>query len=220
MKTILCFGDSNTFGWNPETMTRFPKSQRWPMRMQKLLGPDYHVVEEGLGGRTTVFDDPVDAGRCGRDYLLPCIQSHQPLDLVILMLGTNDTKRTYSPSVFSITRGMEELIKILKNPYNWDSMRPPQILVVSPILIADNVEESWLYELFGSESVELSKRLAPAYEELAGRYDCGFLNAALHATPSPLDMIHIDAEGCKRLASAMAEKAREMLQTTKMEERA
>ena len=89
MKTILCYGDSNTWGLNPETLTRYAPDVRWPGILKQELGSDYAIIEEGLSGRTTVWDDPLEGYKNGKTYLSPCLNSHKPLDLVIIMLGTN-----------------------------------------------------------------------------------------------------------------------------------
>ena len=95
MKTVLCYGDSNTFGYIPETGMRYPRDIRYPGRLKKLLGDEYDVIEEGCNGRTTIHDDPVDGWKNGLDYLKPCLNSHKPVDFVILMLGSNDLKATF-----------------------------------------------------------------------------------------------------------------------------
>ena len=98
MKTVLCYGDSNTWGYIGGTGERFAPEVRWPGVLQAALGGAYRVIEEGLNGRTTVFDDSIEEGRNGETYLRPCLQTHAPIDLVILMLGTNDLKRRFSLS--------------------------------------------------------------------------------------------------------------------------
>ena len=124
MTNILCYGDSNTFGHNPDAVIpgdcRFTRDRRWTGLLQQALGEEYYVIEEGLGGRTTVFNDPSSEGRNGRDWLLPCIQTHQPLDLILFMLGTNDTKVMYSAPVEEIAQGMDTLVKIALNPFSTD----------------------------------------------------------------------------------------------------
>ena len=97
-KHILCFGDSNTYGSSAEKdISRYDENLRWPMLLAKHLGPDYAVIEEGFGGRTTVHDDPVEGGyKSALTYLPPCLMSHNPLDIVVLMLGTNDAKERFS----------------------------------------------------------------------------------------------------------------------------
>jgi lysophospholipase L1-like esterase len=87
VKRILCYGDSNTWGYDPVTQERFDKNERWTGQLSQMLGGNYDVIEEGLNGRTTVWDDPIEGYKNGRDYLIPCLESHKPLDLVIILLG-------------------------------------------------------------------------------------------------------------------------------------
>ena len=101
-KTILCYGDSNTWGYNPVNGLRYPEDVRWTGRLQKLLGPSYRVIEEGCNGRTTVYADPEEGWKCGLTYLCPCLNSHKPIDVVILMLGSNDLKRIFHASAQEI----------------------------------------------------------------------------------------------------------------------
>lgn len=114
MKNILCFGDSNTFGTNPEG-GRHGREVRWPGRLQKLLGDDWYVIEEGMGGRTTVWDDPLEPNRRGIAALPIALTSHRPLDLVIISLGTNDCKAFFHASPKVIARGAEALCKLVLN---------------------------------------------------------------------------------------------------------
>jgi lysophospholipase L1-like esterase len=107
MKVILCYGDSNTWGYDPHTQERFSSRVRWTGVLARQLGEEYHMIEEGLSGRTTVWDDPVEGlHKNGKNYLLPCLESHQPIDLVILMLGTNDLKMRFSVPAADIGRGI------------------------------------------------------------------------------------------------------------------
>ena len=101
MKTILCYGDSNTYGYDPSNGFRYPKNVRWTGVLADLLGPEFTVIEEGCNGRTTVFDDPLEGWKNGLDYLKPCLNSHKPIDLVILMLGSNDLKDIFHASAAS-----------------------------------------------------------------------------------------------------------------------
>lgn len=96
---IVCLGDSNTHGYCADpadcadgSLLRFMKSERWTCRLQASLGEDFLVLEEGLPGRTTVFDDPVEESLSALPYLYPCLMSHAPVSLLVVMLGTNDTK--------------------------------------------------------------------------------------------------------------------------------
>lgn len=215
MKNILCFGDSNTYGFNPDWTSpedmRFQKKERWTGILQNILGEEYDVIEEGLGGRTTAWDDPPTEGRNGLKQIVPLLQTHQPLDAIVIMLGTNDAKRIYSASVMEISRGMEELVKICMNPYNYDVMRAPQILVLSPMLLGERLKESWLGDIFDGDSPDRVKGLAKAYRAIAEKYKCGFLDAAAIVKASDTDSVHIKAAEHKKLAIAVAEKINGMM---------
>ena len=118
MKSILCYGDSNTYGLMPDSPDRYPRDVRWTGILQKKLGEDYYVIEEGLSGRTTLWDDPIEEHKNGKKYLLPCLDSHKPVDLVILMLGTNDLKTRFSLTPFDIGASVEILFLFIV----WDGM--------------------------------------------------------------------------------------------------
>ncbi len=211
MKTILCFGDSNTNGSNPDKgPARHPYDVRWPGRLQRLLGEDYYVIEEGLGGRTTVWDDPLEADRCGKDFLPAALRTHRPLDLVILSLGTNDCKSIFSANARTITRGMGVLVNMVKSFDYGPDGRVPQILLVSPIHMGPDIANS-IFETFDEESAEKVKQLAGLYENLAAQTGCGFLDAAKVAGPGS-DQLHMDGESHRRLAEALVPVIREMLQ--------
>lgn len=81
MKSILCFGDSNTWGYNPRTKERYPRNERWTGMLRQELGDGYEIIEEGLNGRITVWEDPIEEHKNGKEYLIPCLESHQPIDL-------------------------------------------------------------------------------------------------------------------------------------------
>lgn len=208
MKSILCFGDSNTWGYNPEAagmpLCRFAWQQRWTGLLQQQLGEDYQIIEEGLSGRTTVFNDPSAPGRNGLAWLLPCLHTHQPLDLVLIMLGTNDTKSVYGAPAREIATGMERLIQTARNPFHFDCRQPPEVLVVSPIFVGEDIGQSWLWEVFDHSSVEKSKRLPALYKEIAGAYSCHYLSAAELAGPMPGEGIHLDTAGHRALADGFA----------------
>lgn len=109
-KNILCFGDSNTYGYSPEGTGRYPRQERWTGILAQRLGPAYRILEEGLCGRTTVWEDPIEGDKCGIRHLPSCIASHTPLDLVIIMLGTNDFKQRFHVTASDIALSMERLV--------------------------------------------------------------------------------------------------------------
>lgn len=209
MKNILCYGDSNTFGTDPSgKLPRHPRQVRWPGRLQALLGSDYYVIEEGLGGRTTVWDDPLADNRNGLWFLPAALQSHQPLDLVILSLGTNDCKTIFSQNARIITRGMGRLVDTVKR-FPWRDGKVPQILLVSPIAIGEDVEHS-IYECFDRGSIATARQLGPLYAQLAAQTGCAFLDAAQYAAPGA-DQLHMDGASHAALADALAAKVRELV---------
>lgn len=199
MINILCFGDSNTFGTNPAG-GRHDRDKRWPGVLQQLLGSNYYVIEEGMGGRTTVHDDPFEPGRCGKAALPVALQSHKPLDLVILSLGTNDCKLNFNLTPELVARGAEILCQMVKD-FDYGFCRPPKILLVSPIHMGEKLEKC-PFASFDAGSVERTKNLAPWFEAAAKRQGCLFFDAASVAG-SGSDQLHMDEEGHRKLAEAL-----------------
>lgn len=204
MKNILCFGDSNTYGYDPETKLRYDFGERWTGILSRSLLPfGVHVDEEGLCGRTTDFDDLYRPGRKGSDVLPILLESHTP-GYVIIMLGTNDCKSCYKNSPDDIAAGVEKLVHQVR-AYNGNV----KILIVSPILLAEGVGEKGYDEAFDENSVRVSRGLKEAYFSVAKRTGCDFLAASEFASPSAADREHLDRAGHRQLASAIFGKIRE-----------
>ena len=210
-KRILCFGDSNTWGYIP-TGGRYDAHTRWPMRMAELLGAGYAVIEEGFNGRTCVYDDPVEGGfKSGLNYLPPCLMSHNPLDAVAIMLGSNDTKRRFNLTPMTIGQSMMQLVRACKL-YGMDpNGDPPRIVIVAPPPILDNLMQTRHAECFGEQAIAVSKGLGPELHRVSKLLRVDFFDAAPYAEVSRLDAVHMTAEGHLRLAEAMAEKMRQIL---------
>ena len=209
MKNILCYGDSNTFASHP-LGGRHPYEDRWTGRLQTLLGGEYRVIEEGLGGRTTVFDDQIALGRNGRTALPVAIASHNPLDLIVLMLGTNDLKEQYHVTQWDLGKAMEQLMQVINTfPYA-PHYRKPQVLLVSPVTVGEGIEES-PFGCFTYGAVAKSKAFAGIYEPVAKAYGAHFFDAAQVASPSREDQLHMDRESHRALADALAQKIRGIL---------
>lgn len=204
MKSVVCYGDSNTFGSNPHG-GRWGEDVRWTRRLQRILGSEYYIIEEGLGGRETIFDDPFDSSRNGLKGLMYVLKSHRPMDVLIISLGTNDTKTMFNATVRVIVKGYETLITTARNYCIECGCPVPTFLVVSPIFVGDDVESS-PFASFDRSSVEKSHALAPALEAMAKAQGAAFLDASLFASPSTLDSLHMEAEGHEALARAMADK--------------
>lgn len=209
VKNILCFGDSNTFASHP-LGGRHPYDVRWTGRLQALLGEGYRVIEEGLGGRTTVFEDQIAPGRSGRAALPIAIATHNPIDLIILMLGTNDLKEQYSVTMWDLARAMEQLMHIIESYEYAPHYQKPQVLLVSPIAVGEGVEES-PFGCFTYAAVPKSKMFAQTYAPVAKKYGAHFLDAATVARPSAEDQLHMDADSHRALADALAEQVRSIL---------
>lgn len=198
MKNILCFGDSNTYGYIPDGSGRYELSVRYPGVLQEILGADYHVVEEGLCGRTTIYEDPTRYCRKAVDYIEPCLYSHFPLDCIVIMLGTNDCKTVFRAQADEIKDGLAQVIKIIRN------ISAVPVIIVAPILLGEKIWQDNFDPDFDRESLDVSKKLASEYKKLATAERCLFLNTAEFAYPSEADQEHMTPEGHKNLAAALA----------------
>jgi lysophospholipase L1-like esterase len=199
MKQILCFGDSNTYGLIPATKDRYDWNTRWTGILSKKIEKNgYRVVEEGLCGRTTIFEDATRKGRKGANLLPIILETHKPIDTVVLMLGTNDCKTAYGATAEKIGSGIELLIKQIK-----DSDPDINIILVSPIELGEGVWEEGFDTEFNENSVEVSKQLPEVYRKIAERYDTDFVAASDYARPSSEDREHLNEFGHRKLAEAI-----------------
>ncbi len=209
MKTILCYGDSNTWGYNPINKERYSRDERWPGVLRNELGDDVWVIEEGLNGRTTVFDDPIEVHRNGLKYLIPCLDSHQPLDLVILMLGTNDLKKRFSTSAYDVGKGIRLLIDVILVSGSGPGGNAPKILLVSPTPFEKLTEKAELFE--GAE--EKSLRLAGYFAQIAEEYGLAFLDAGLVIKASLIDGFHLEVSEHHKLGLAISQSIQTIFNT-------
>ena len=233
MKTILCYGDSNTWGFNPRTLDRYGPHERWPGVLRDALGPGFHVVEEGLNGRTTCFPDPFDPQLDGKAYLLPCLKSHKPLDLVVLMLGTNDLKTRFSAAAVDIAWGAGVLVDLIQRsqcgppratppatrpapasgstvshplPFVAPPATAPQVLLIAPPPIKPPPDP----EAFAN-AIEKSRQFAIHYRRIAELYDCHYLDAGQVIESGAADGIHLDAAAHAALGQAVARRVQAIL---------
>ncbi len=210
-KHILCFGDSNTHGYCADPsdsadgeLGRFNEEERWTCLLQQHLGDEYLVIEEGLSGRTTVFDDPLHEGLSGIDYLSPCLRSHSPIDLLIIMLGTNDTKERFSANAYAIGKGMERLILSAKNTDCW-AKSEPNILVVCPPPIGEGLLSSPVVFEMGEGSVEKSRELAAFYGMACWTLGAHFLDAGeAGVTFNEIDFMHLTKASNVKLTEVLS----------------
>jgi lysophospholipase L1-like esterase len=203
MKTIICFGDSNTWGADPQQGRRFNMQQRWPGVLRNMLGADFLVIEEGMCGRTAVYDDPVEGYQSGRNYLVPCLQSHTPADLVIIMLGMSDLKKYFSLPVCDIAKGVGVLADLVRKANYPGGYQAPQTLLIAPPPI---LEAGRFKDMFAG-GAEKSQKFGVSYQDIAAASGCHFLDAGKIISSSPVDGIHFDAREHAKLGTAVADKA-------------
>ncbi len=205
MPTVLCFGDSNTHGTVPmqdfQDRRRYGRFDRWPGVMAQTLGDDWYVIEEGNGGRTTVHDDPIDGEhRAGRRILPALLESHRPLDAVIIMLGTNDMQARFVASASDVARGVERLVREVKNSDAGLDGDHPSILVVAPV----PVEEVGIFAETFAGAAQKSRALAPLLAEMCARLDVDFTDAADWATVDADEGVHLSKGAHQAIGQGMA----------------
>lgn len=213
-KSIMCFGDSLTWGWIPVLegvpTLRYPFEQRWTGVMARELGDGYHIIEEGLSARTTSADDPNDTRLNGSNYLPSAIASHLPLDLVILMLGTNDTKPFFNRTPYDIAYGMAKLVgQVLTSAYGVGTPYPaPKCLVVAPPPLTP-MPHPYFQGMFGGGHAK-SNELGQHYRNMADFIKIDFLNAGDVITTDGCDGIHFTPENNRDLGKAIAHKVNDI----------
>ena len=207
MPVVVAFGDSNTWGSTPGTGARMPRDIRWPGVMARALGPGFQVIEEGLCGRTTVFDDPEEDGRNGLPYFAPCLRSHAPLDLVIISLGCNDVKARFAATPDAVADGAGRLIDLALACGSGPEGGAPEVVLVAPPPMEKLTEYA---EMFVG-GAEKALRLPGVYRALAERRGIGFVDAGQFICCSPLDGIHYAPDQHGIFGATMADAVRMML---------
>lgn len=201
MKRVMFYGDSNTWGYNGENGCRFPENVRFTGLLAQKFAGRYAVVEEGLNGRTTAFQDDIGPCRNGYTYLPVTLFSNDPLDLVVFMLGTNDCKRRISACVEEIVRGMELLIQEVRNHSLIREKKTAMALIAPPPMEEFAIQSDFMFD---KESVEKSRQLSIAFEHLSWTYGLHFIDAGKICRPGNADGVHLDAAGHKQLAEVLA----------------
>lgn len=210
MKTILCYGDSLTWGYSAEGPSRHRPEDRWPNVLQAKLGSQVQVIAEGLNGRTTAFDDHLSGSdRNGARVLPTLLSTHSPINLIIIMLGSNDMKPFICGRAIGAKQGMQRLVEIVRgHAYPLDAPAP-DILVVAPPPLCETAEPDFA-AMFES-GVKQSQMLASFYSDLADEAGCGFFDAGSVARTTPLDGVHLDAENTRALGRGLEPIVRAML---------
>ncbi|MGI8476411.1 MAG: SGNH/GDSL hydrolase family protein [Thermomicrobiales bacterium] len=207
MKTIVCFGDSNTWGSDPATGERFAPDRRWTGVLQSRLGAGCRVIEEGLNGRMTTVDDPIYPGKNGADYLLPCLESHKPLDLVTIMLGTNDLKARLGRSASDIAESAAFLAGMARRSGAGPDGGLPKVLLISPPPVTTLSD---LAEMF-TGAREKSLRFAEHYRVYAKWSNAEFFDAGSIVASSDLDGIHWEGSAHAAFGRALADEVERLL---------
>ena len=205
IRTVLCFGDSNTHGTiameTPTDRRRHVKAERWPSVMAMHLGPDWDVIAEGHPGRTSVFDDPIEgAHKNGLRALLTLLESHRPVDLVILMLGTNDLKARFNLSANDIALGIQRLVVDILRSGTGPGEQAPRVLLAAPVIAT---ETGIFVDIFAG-AAEKSRALPEKLKTVAAQQQVGFLDLNEVAKVDPVDGIHLDATAQGAIGHAMA----------------
>lgn len=203
MKTVLAFGDSLTWGYNASTLLRHEREDRWPVALESALAGRAQVIAEGLNGRTTAFDDHLgEADRNGARLLPTLLTTHKPVDLVIILLGTNDLKPVVAGSAIAAKQGMGRLVGLVRR-HDWSlGAGEPEILLVSPPPFCETANPDFAAMFAGK--IEESHMLGSMYADLADELECGFFDAATVAKTTPLDGIHLDADNTRAIGKALA----------------
>ncbi|MGB3501105.1 MAG: SGNH/GDSL hydrolase family protein [Mesorhizobium sp.] len=210
MKTILCYGDSLTWGYNPDGPARHDAADRWPNVLQAALGSNVAVMAEGLNGRTTAFDDHLAPAERNGARLLPTIlTTHSPLDLVIVFLGANDMKPWVAGRAIASKQGMQRIVDIIRTHTYPLAANAPDILIVAPPPLTDTGDPDFAAMFEGG--IEQSQMLASLYADLADQAGCGFFDASSVARASPLDGVHLDADNTRAIGRGLEPIVRVML---------
>ena len=217
MKRILCYGDSNTWGVSPENLLsddrkndRYDEHTRWAGVMRDQLGSDYFVIEEGLRGRTTVFEDPLMPIRSGSAFFEMVLQTCDPVDCIIFALGTNDTKDMFAASGMVITRGMERLLLVCRNALYQTGSADAKIILACPVIPRADKTGTYWYG-FSEESTRKGEELQWRYLELAKQKQCHYININEYALTYGEDGVHLDKDAHYRIGTEMAALVRQVL---------
>lgn len=209
MKRILCFGDSNTWGYAPKDGYRFDENTRWTGLLQSQL-PQVTIIEEGQNGRTALWDDPIEGYKNGREYLIPCLESQSPLDLVILMLGTNDCKTRFALSASDVAAGVRELANLILASSAGPEGSAPKLLVMCPAVLQYSREADYCSS-FDDTSNAVSRELPAKFARFTREIGCEYLDLSQVAVSSQKDGIHLDPDQHAKVAAAVKEKVLEIL---------
>lgn len=208
---ILCYGDSNTWGYiSGSNHERYGNQERWTRVLSSLLGNKFEIIEEGLNSRTLTSNDkrPGKEGKNGYEYLLPCLDTHDPVDLVILMLGTNELKYTFNKTAKEIGVLLEEyFVKTILNRKCQFKDSYPKLLIVAPPIVNEEAEYCKTGDKYKG-ATQKSKELNEIYKNIADKYNCYFLNN--DGLETGIDGVHLTKDSHSKLAELLNKKIKEI----------
>ncbi len=198
--TVVCYGDSNTYGYDPSTGGRYPREKRWTTILEDKLGVRYEVIPEGLNGRTTAHDRPNAAWKNGVSSFIACLGTHKPVDILTIMLGTNDCIAGLGLHADQIASGMETLVSLAYDKFPELQGYVPRIIVIAPAAIGEGYEKSPLAYELNASSFSKSREIGPLFAKIAQKYTCDFIDAVDAVEVSDLDCMHLSETGHRQLA--------------------
>lgn len=196
MKKILCFGDSNTFGYNPHNGSRYNESSRWTGILKNLCKNNYEIIEAGCNNRTAFSNNPDGIQFTG--YMILPEYLKESYDIIIFAIGINDLQKFYNPTLEEFETGIENLIKNIRK-----SLPNSNIIILSPSHITENILNSNFKFMFNQTSIEKSKQITPIYKKIANKYNCKFLDLNKIVAPSKIDGLHYEIEEHKKIAQSI-----------------
>ena len=199
MKKILCYGDSNTFGFIPKTCGRYEKSERWSGILSELL-PDYEIIEEGMNNRTGFFTNPEGLKQSGGEYLSVYLQNHKDIDICILSLGTNDAQIFYNLDEKTVRKGLQKLIDTVQ-----ETNLRTEVVIIPPVKIMPYILNGGFSMMFDKESIKRNHNTLSVFEQVAKENGCGYFDVNEIVTPSEADGLHYTKESHKIIAEHLAE---------------
>jgi lysophospholipase L1-like esterase len=206
--SVVCFGDSLTWGFVPGEKSRYGHDARWTRLLQKELGPEFYVIEDGINGRTTVFEDPVRGDKNGLEHLAKVRKTHMPIDILIIMLGTNDLQDRFQMSADAIGLAMGRILFAATQPTDDVEGRAPKVLLMAPPPLGDFTGKEYAGIYSNAHGGKQSKRLADVYRQLAETYGVAYFDTGSVVSVSDVDAVHLEAEPQKELAKAIAGEVR------------
>ena len=198
MKKIICYGDSNTFGFNPKDGSRYDENTLWTSILQKKLGSDYEVINEGLCDRTGFINNPKGFLFSAQKHFPKLMSKSENIDILVIWLGTNDLQFQYDISISNIKRGLEKLIELAYE-------KTKNIVIMSPVILSDNILDGYFRCQFNEASVIKSRKIARIFRQIAAINNCIYFDVNKITTPSDFDGLHYDENSHKLIANKMTE---------------